>query len=84
MAKRGRKKKQQSAEPASTEPRQRGRKSQYDAETKAAILKACADARKAGMTWGDALDASRAAGFRRHASVPDEDGERFRPGADSP
>ena len=76
MAKRGRKKKTakaiEAAEPASavaTEPttaapKQRGRKSPYDAETKAAILKAAADARGAGKSWADALKAAQAAGYK--------------------
>lgn len=65
MAKRGRKKKSEStAETVPAEPKQRGRKSQYDEETKAKILKATADARKAGMTWDDALVAAKASGFK--------------------
>ena len=45
-------------------PKQRGRKSPYDAETKAAILKAAADARGAGKSWAEALDAAKAAGYK--------------------
>ena len=50
--------------PTASEPKQRGRKSQYDPETKAAIIKATADARSAGKTWADALDAAKSAGFK--------------------
>ena len=67
MAKRGRKKKaeiESTPKTEAAEPKQRGRKSQYDAETKATILKATADARKAGMTWEDALVAAKACGFK--------------------
>ena len=44
--------------------KQRGRKSTYDAETKAAILKAAADERGAGKPWADALDAAKAVGYK--------------------
>ncbi len=45
-------------------PKKRGRQSPYDAEAKAAILKAAADARAAGKSWAEALDAARAAGYK--------------------
>src|SRR5476651_784434 len=76
MAKRGRKNKAAKAkkaiepasaaviEPTTAAPKQRGRKSPYDAETKAAILKAAADARGAGKSWADALDAAKAVGYK--------------------
>ena len=75
MAKRGRKKKVATKDteasaaetvtaPAVTESKSRGRKSQYDAETKAAIIKATADARSAGKTWAEALEAAKGAGYK--------------------
>ena len=36
----------------------------YDEATKAAIIKAAFDARSAGKTWSEALDAAKAAGYR--------------------
>ena len=65
MAKRGRKSKTETDKAdAEAEPKHRGRKSQYDAETKAAIIKATADARSAGKTWADALVAAKGAGYK--------------------